>query len=198
MKNVPNEIRKDSINYYTNKLQTTYNNLKKAIYASFIAILLDTLAIFFLPSIFSCTFNIISIIIIIISSILCLYSFRHNFMHVSFNIYVQSKKVLILESIILGFFYVDMFYVLLFRILLDFEKLLYLFEKSVFEIIIFICLFIFYLSINLSLPIFIIFKLTEIRRRIKDLGAAQGEHYDQLPNTELTVKVENSKSIEIK
>jgi hypothetical protein len=198
MKNVPNEIRKDSINYYTNKLQTTYNNLKKAIYASFIAILLDTLAIFFLPSIFSCTFNIISIIIIIISSILCLYSFRHNFMHVSFNIYVQSKKVLILESIILGFFYVDMFYVLLFRILLDFEKLLYLFEKSVFEIIIFICLFIFYLSINLSFPIFIIFKLTEIRRRIKDLGAAQGEHYDQLPNTELTVKVENSKSIEIK
>jgi hypothetical protein len=198
MKNVPNEIRKDSINYYTNKLQTTYNNLKKAIYASFIAILLDTLAIFFLPSIFSCTFNIISIIIIIISSILCLYSFRHNFMHVSFNIYVQSKKVLILESIILGFFYIDMFYVLLFRILLDFEKLLYLFEKSVFEIIIFICLFIFYLSINLSFPIFIIFKLTEIRRRIKDLGAAQGEHYDQLPNTELTVKVENSKSIEIK
>ena len=198
MKNVPNEIRKDSINYYTNKLQTTYNNLKKAIYASFIAILLDTLAIFFLPSIFSCTFNIISIIIIIISSILCLYSFRHNFMHVSFNIYVQSKKVLILESIILGFFYVDMFYVLLFRILLDFEKLLYLFEKSVFEIIIFICLFIFYLSTNLSFPIFIIFKLTEIRRRIKDLGAAQGEHYDQLPNTELTVKVENSKSIEIK
>ena len=190
MKNVPNEIRKDSINYYTNKLQTTYNNLKKAIYASFIAILLDTLAIFFLPSIFSCTFNIISIIIIIISSILCLYSFRHNFMHVSFNIYVQSKKVLILESIILGFFYVDMFF--------DFEKLLYLFEKSVFEIIIFICLFIFYLSINLSFPIFIIFKLTEIRRRIKDLGAAQGEHYDQLPNTELTVKVENSKSIEIK
>ena len=91
-----------------------------------------------------------------------------------------------------------MFYVLLFRILLDFEKLLYLFEKSVFEIIIFICLFIFYLSINLSFPIFIIFKLTEIRRRIKDLGAAQGEHYDQLPNTELTVKVENSKSIEIK
>ena len=198
MKNVPNEIRKDSINYYTNKLQTTYNNLKKAIYASFIAILLDTLAIFFLPSIFSCTFNIISIIIIIISSILCLYSFRHNFMHVSFNIYVQSKKVLILESIILAFFYVDMFYVLLFRILLDFDKLLYLFDKSIIEIIIFICLFIFYLSTNLSFPIFIIFKLTEIRRRIKDLGAAQGEHYDQLPNTELTVKVENSKSIEIK
>ena len=198
MKNVPNEIRKDSINYYTNKLQTTYNNLKKAIYASFIAILLDTLAIFFLPSIFSCTFNIISIIIIIISSILCLYSFRHNFMHVSFNIYVQSKKVLILESIILAFFYVDMFYVLLFRILLDFDKLMYLFEKSIIEIILFICLFILYLSINLSFPIFIIFKLTEIRRRIKDLGAAQGEHYDQLPDSELPVKVENSKSIEIK
>jgi uncharacterized membrane protein len=101
MKNVPNEIRKDSINYYTNKLQTTYNNLKKAIYASFIAIFLDTLAIFCLPSIFACIFNIISIIIIIISSLLCLYSFRHNFMHVSFNIYVQSKKVLILTTFFL-------------------------------------------------------------------------------------------------
>ena len=101
MKNVPNEIRKDSINYYTTKLQTTYNKLKKAIYASFIAIFLDTLAIFCLPSIFACIFNIISTTIIIISSLLCLYSFRYNFMHVSFNIYVQSKKVLILTTFFL-------------------------------------------------------------------------------------------------
>ena len=103
-----------------------------------------------------------------------------------------------MEEKILGFFYVDMFYVLLFRILLDFDKLLYLFDKSIIEIIIFICLFVFYLSINLSFPIFIIFKLTEIRKRIKDLGAAQGEHYDQLPSNELPVKIENSKSIETK
>ena len=129
-KNKSKEIRKDSIIYYNNKLQSTYINLKKAIYTSFIAIFIDTITIFILPDIFACYFNIISVIVIIISSILCLYSFRHNFMHVSFNIYIQAKRVLILESIILGFFYIDMFYVLLFKVLLDFEKLLYLFEKK--------------------------------------------------------------------
>jgi hypothetical protein len=188
-KNNSKEIRKDSIIYYNNKLQSTYINLKKAIYTSFIAIFIDTITIFILPDIFACYFNIISVIVIIISSILCLYSFRHNFMHVSFNIYIQAKRVLILESIILGFFYIDMFYVLLFKVLLDFEKLLYLFEKKISEIFIIIILFIIYLVLNLSFPIFVIFKLTEIRKRIKDLGAAQGEHYDQIPNTELPAKV---------
>ena len=187
--NKENEIRKDSINYYNNKLQKTYINLKKMIVLSLIVILIDIITIFILPDIFACYFNIISVIVIIISSILCLYFFRHNFMNVSFNIYIQAKRVLILESFILGLFYIDMFYILLFKVLLDFEKLLYLFEKKISEIFIIIILFIIYLVLNLSFPIFVIFKLTEIRKRIKDLGAAQGEHYDQIPNTELPAKV---------
>ena len=190
--NKENEIRKDSIIYYNNKLQKTYINLKKGIVLSLIVTLIDIITIFILPDIFACYFNVISLIIIIISSILCLYFFRHNFMNVSFNIYIQAKRVLILESFILGLFYFDMFYILLFRILLDFEKLLYIFEKKITEIIIIIILFIIYLVLNLSFPVFIIFKITEIRRRIKELGAAQGEHYDKIPNTELPVKIEIS------
>ena len=101
-KNKPNERNKNSINNYNNILQSAYINLKKSIYASFIIIFLDIFTIFIFPDIFLCFIHITTIIIILFLSIVCIFNFRYNFMHASFNIYSQSFRVLIMESIILA------------------------------------------------------------------------------------------------
>ena len=188
-KNKTNESEKNSINNYNNKLQSAYINVKKSIYTSFIIIILDIFTIFIFPTIFQCFVHILIITIIIILSILCLFVFRYNFMHASFNIYSQSLRVLIMESIILFFFYFDMIYVLMIQFFLDFDKILFFFHKSYFNIFLIIISFTLYLILNLSYPIFIIYKIVEVRKKIKSIGAQKDEQYDNVPNVELPVEI---------
>jgi hypothetical protein len=188
-KNKTNESEKNSINNYNNKLQSAYINVKKSIYTSFLIIILDIFTIFIFPTIFQCFIHILIITIIIILSILCLFVFRYNFMHASFNIYSQSFKVLIMESIILGIFYFDMIYILITNFLLDFDQILYFFHKSYYHIFLIIISFTLYLILNLSYPIFIIYKIVEVRKKIKSIGAQKDEQYDNVPNVELPVEI---------
>ena len=184
-KNKTNESEKNSINNYNNKLQSAYINVKKSIYTSFLIIILDIFTIFIFPTIFQCFVHILIITIIIILSILCLFVFRYNFMHASFNIYSQSFKVLIMESI----FYFDMIYILITNFLLDFDQILYFFHKSYYHIFLIIISFTLYLILNLSYPIFIIYKIVEVRKKIKSIGAQKDEQYDNVPNVELPVEI---------
>ena len=110
-------------------------------------------------------------------------------MHASFNIYSQSLRVLIMESIILFFFYFDMIYVLMIQFFLDFDKILFFFHKSYFNIFLIIISFTLYLILNLSYPIFIIYKIVEVRKKIKSIGAQKDEQYDNVPNVELPVEI---------
>jgi hypothetical protein len=110
-------------------------------------------------------------------------------MHASFNIYSQSFKVLIMESIILGIFYFDMIYILITNFLLDFDQILYFFHKSYYHIFLIIISFTLYLILNLSYPIFIIYKIVEVRKKIKSIGAQKDEQYDNVPNVELPVEI---------
>ena len=190
-----NEIKQNSINNYNNKLQSAYINLKKSIYTSLIIIFLDIFTIFIFPDIFLCFIHITTIIIILILSIICIFFFRYNFMHASFNIYSQSFRVLIMESIILFFFYFDMVYVLMIQFFLDFDKILFFFHKSYFNIFLIIISFTLYLILNLSYPIIIIYKVVEVRKKIKEIGAVKGEHYDNIPNIELPVEIKQSNEI---
>ena len=184
-----NEIKQNSINNYNNKLQSAYINLNKSIYTSLIIIFLDIFTIFIFPDIFLCFIHITTIIIILILSIICIFFFRYNFMHASFNIYSQSFKVLIMESIILGIFYFDMIYILITNFLLDFDQILYFFHKSYYHIFLIIISFTLYLILNLSYPIFIIYKIVEVRKKIKSIGAQKDEQYDNVPNVELPVEI---------
>ena len=188
-KNKPNEKKKNSINNYNDILQSAYINLKKSIYGSFIIIFLDIFTIFIFPDIFLCFIHITTIIIILFLSIVCIFNFRYNFMHASFNIYSQSFKVLIMESIILGIFYFDMIYILITNFLLDFDQILYFFHKSYYHIFLIIISFTLYLILNLSYPIFIIYKIVEVRKKIKSIGAQKDEQYDNVPNVELPVEI---------
>ena len=194
-KNKPNEKKKNSINNYNNILQSAYINLKKSIYASFIIIFLDIFTIFIFPDIFLCFIHITTIIIILFLSIVCIFNFRYNFMHASFNIYSQSFRVLIMESIILGFFYFDMLYVLMIKFFIDFDKILFFFHKTYFNIFMIIISFTLYLILNLSYPIIIIYKVVEIRKKIQTIGVIKDGHYDNIPNIELPVEIKQSNEI---
>ncbi len=43
-----------------------------------------------------------------------------------------------------------------------------------------------YFLLNLSLPIFILFKLIQVKNGVKELGFAKGETYDTIPSTDIS------------
>lgn len=184
------EIKKDSINYFILKRQNRFNVLKKVLYCSIVLVLFDMIIMIFIPSVFLNIINISCVILITFSIIFCFLLFRYNLHSVSYLVYRATIRVKIYVIISMIFYYLDMFYILLWRILLDLDNINLTFYKGFNIIFCSIFLFFIYFMINMGLPMIILFKLNQVKATIKELGQAQGESYDSIPSTDPVPNVE--------
>jgi hypothetical protein len=78
-----------------------------------------------------------------------------------------------------------MFYLLLFKILLNFENLEDVIDSTFNYVFFSIILFFIYFLVNLIFPFTIFYKLIQIKETVKNLGKAQGQSYDIVPTSEI-------------
>jgi hypothetical protein len=78
-----------------------------------------------------------------------------------------------------------MFYLLLFKILLNFENLEDVIDSTFNYVFFSIILFFIYFLVNLIFPFIIFYKLIQIKETVKNLGKAQGQSYDIVPTSEI-------------
>lgn len=175
----------ESIIYSTKKLNSRFKLLKYLLYCSFAIIVFDFICVITIPLIFLDIINIIALIIIFFSYLYCLFVFRHNFEIISYDIYQSTNRVIIILIICLVLFYIDMFYLLLFKILLNFENLEDIIIQTFKYIFISIILFFFYFLLNIFFPFVIFYKLMQVKDSIKELGKAHEQSYDIIPTTEI-------------
>ena len=90
-----------------------------------------------------------------------------------------------------------MFYLLLFKILLNFENLEDVIDSTFNYVFFSIILFFIYFLVNLIFPFTIFYKLIQIKETVKNLGKAQGQSYDIVPTSEIqmaTIVSESNKN----
>lgn len=188
------DIKDDSVNDLTLKLQNRFIVLKKILFGSIALIVFDILIMLLIPSVFYNLFNISSLIIISFSIIFSFLLLRYNLQPVSYIVYKSTNRVKIYLIISMVFYYIDMFYILLWRILLDIDNM-NTFYKG-FNIVFFsILLFFVYFMINMGVPMLMLYKLNQVKATIKELGQAQGESYDSIPSIDPVPNVEIVESV---
>ena len=189
------DTKDDSVNDLTLKLQNRFNVLKKILFGSIALIVFDILIMILIPSVFCNLFNISSLIIISFSIIFSFLLFRYNLQPVSYIVYKSTNRVKIYLIISMVFYYLDMFYILLWRILLDIDNMNTTFYKG-FNIVFFsILIFFVYFMINMGVPMLMLYKLNQVKATIKELGQAQGESYDSIPSIDPVPNVEIVESV---
>lgn len=188
------DTKDDSVNDLTLKLQNRFIVLKKILFGSIALIVFDILIMLLIPSVFYNLFNISSLIIISFSIIFSFLLLRYNLQPVSYIVYKSTNRVKIYLIISMVFYYIDMFYILLWRILLDIDNM-NTFYKG-FNIVFFsILLFFVYFMINMGVPMLMLYKLNQVKATIKELGQAQGESYDSIPSIDPVPNVEIVESV---
>lgn len=194
MSSQENNTKDDSVNDLTLKLQNRFIVLKKILFGSIALIVFDILIMILIPSVFYNLFNISSLIIISFSIIFSFLLLRYNLQPVSYIVYKSTNRVKIYLIISMVFYYIDMFYILLWRILLDIDNM-NTFYKG-FNIVFFsILLFFVYFMINMGVPMLMLYKLNQVKATIKELGQAQGESYDSIPSIDPVPNVEIVESV---
>lgn len=84
-------------------------------------------------------------------------------------------------------YYVDMFYMLLFKVLLNFDNFYSQYRSTFLEVFTSLMLFLCYFILNLGFPIVIVSKLFQVKNSVKELGQAYGESYDSVPTVDPTL-----------
>ena len=88
------EITEDSIIYFSNKLKAINKSYKIFLYISIINYIINIIIYFESENILHSFFNLITILIILISVIHQAISFRHNFESISKELYIFIRKVI--------------------------------------------------------------------------------------------------------
>ena len=101
------------------------------------------------------------------------YAFRHNFEIISKEIYGLTQKVIYIYLSVVILFLINFCYLTLFKCL--FAKDNNNHKDYHFSLIIMI-----YLTINIIVPITLLFKLITVKKNIKNLSAAKGEIYESV------------------
>ena len=167
------DITEDSIIYFSNKLKQSNNNYKIFLYISIILHIFNIIIFLFSKEIFNTFFNLFSIVINLILVIYQTYAFRHNFEIISKEIYGLTQKVIYIYLSVVILFLINFCYLTLFKCL--FAKDNNNHKDYHFSLIIMI-----YLTINIIVPITLLFKLITVKKNIKNLSAAKGEIYESV------------------
>ena len=134
--------------------------------------IIDIILIPFFPNNFFNFWNIFSILLITASTSLCLFIFKKKLQTINKAVYRDVKKILYIISIIIFFFYIDMLYVIIFKLLLNEDVVWdgdYIFLPIIMAMV--------YAGINFVFPVLIIAKIIEIRNIIKEIGFIEGDNY---------------------
>ena len=167
------DITEDSIVYFNNKLKSCNKNYKCILYISIIIYIIDIFIWFCSIENLNSYPNILILLIILISSIHQLITFRHNFESISKSLYIFTKQIMYAFTFIFIVYAINILYILINRII-DMNKVQYYFVDKTSENIFVIC----YCFVNIFILGLQLFSLISVKKAIKDLSSAKGEVYE--------------------
>ena len=173
------EIMEDSIKYFHQKLKNNNMEYQRYLYVSIGLYFIDIAISFFEKQILNTKYNLYSILIILIISLIQAIGFKHNFNSISKEKYVFTQRIIYAYFLALFIFLLNIIYIIFFKMILNKEEN----HNNVFHIKMVkfygISLMIYiYIIVNLIIPIIVLVKLITIKKNIKSLSAAKGEVYE--------------------
>ena len=167
------EITEDSIIYFSNKLKAINKSYKIFLYISIVNYIINIIIYFESENILHSFFNLITILIILISVIHQAISFRHNFESISKELYIFIRKVIYIYIGLYVIYIINIIYIISNEII-EMTKIKYIkVENSSNNIMMLI-----YCLINIIIPSIHLYKLICVKKGIKDLSSARGEIYE--------------------
>ena len=169
----------DSIKYFHQKLKNNNMEYQRYLYVSIGLYFIDIAISFFEKQILNTKYNLYSILIILIISLIQAIGFKHNFNSISKEKYVFTQRIIYAYFLALFIFLLNIIYIIFFKMILNKEEN----HNNVFHIKMVkfygISLMIYiYIIVNLIIPIIVLVKLITIKKNIKSLSAAKGEVYE--------------------
>ena len=174
------DIMEDSIIYFSNKLKQSNEGYKKYLYISIILYIIDIFIWFVNKEILHNLFNLLSLIVILISVIYQVYIFKHNFEIISKDIYDLTQKMIYIYCGIVILFLLNMLYISCMKLFYNNNG-----DKQHFidyPLIIFV-----YITANSYVPSILALKLISVKKCIKNLSAAKGEIYESAKIEEIQI-----------
>ena len=168
------DITEDSIIYFSKKLKHYNENYKFILYISILLYIIDIFIWFKSQTNLHSFTNLLSIIIIMISSIYQAFSFRHNFESISKELYIFTKKIIYIFIAVYLIYMVNILYILISK-MLEIIKINEVIVDNSFEKIIIMI----YSFFNMFIPSLNLIRLINIKKGIKDLSSSKGEIYER-------------------
>ena len=178
-------ITEDSIRYFNNKLKNKNSGYKLYSYICLATYFLDLL-VCFTDKKFKNLFNIFIILLMIGLIIYHLFLFKHNFETISREIYKETQKLIYIQYIAVTLFYLDLLIIAyqIFFLKNDVDV-----EEKEITFITFILYFVCILS-SIFFPGYLLVKLIQLKKCVKDLSIAKGEVYDEIQSWEVGIKLD--------
>ena len=168
------DITEDSIIYFSKKLKNYNEDYKFVLYISILLYIIDIFIWFKSQTNLHSFTNLLSIIIIMISSIHQAFSFRHNFESISKELYIFTKKIIYIFIAVYLIYMVNILYILISK-MLEIIKINEVIVDNSFEKIIIMI----YSFFNMFIPSLNLIRLINIKKGIKDLSSSKGEIYER-------------------
>ena len=168
------DITEDSIIYFSKKLKNYNEYYKFVLYISILLYIIDIFIWFKSQTNLHSFTNLLSIIIIMISSIHQAFSFRHNFESISKELYIFTKKIIYIFIAVYLIYMVNILYILISK-MLEIIKINEVIVDNSFEKIIIMI----YSFFNMFIPSLNLIRLINIKKGIKDLSSSKGEIYER-------------------
>lgn len=165
-------INKETKEQKEKRLKKQIKYLKIYIILQFIIGISDFVCVGVFPKIFLNIFNVIALILILILDCYMYRQFQLGAKEVNKQYYKYIKKIILIVSIIIGIFFLDMIYEIIIQMLIN--SLIEFDSNEIFIWIIFILL---YVVLNISFPVLIITQLTDIKKNIKQIGKLKGKDF---------------------
>jgi hypothetical protein len=165
-------INKETKEQKEKRLKKQIKYLKIYIILQFIVGISDFVCVGVFPKIFLNIFNVIALILILILDCYMYRQFQLGAKEVNKQYYKYIKKIILIVSIIIGIFFLDMIYEIIIQMLIN--SLIEFDSNEIFIWIIFILL---YVVLNISFPVLIITQLTDIKKNIKQIGKLKGKDF---------------------
>lgn len=181
------EIKEDSIIYFTKKLNKLNTEYHKYLYISVIIFLTDIIIWYFDKQLFHAYYNLYSLLIISVVTIIQIFLFKNNFEPITKKIYISTQRIIYLYIISIIIYLINLAFITYFGIIKNYGNKKHIFKYPMFNLNFFdfTLVIFFYIFINIFIPAIVLIKLIAIKRNIKKLSAIKGEIYE-------TVKINDS------
>lgn len=154
------------------RLRKIKDKLRSVIISQFGINVLDFLCIKVFPKIFFNFFNIFSLLLILFFTLYIYIKFLQGFEEINRDYYKRIKNIFCLTITIMFIYFLNMLYEIIFQMLI-----FNLPDLEMTEIFKWLFLLLIYSTINISIPILLIFNLSDMKKNIKYFGILEGKDY---------------------